>query len=136
MRSLQLAVVQFTPVFREKEENFRRMRALTDGIDADVIVLPELCSSGYFFLTREEVAECAEPADGPTWEFFKDLADRKNAMVTAGFAERDGDRLFNSCFVIRPGDGETRVYRKTHLFYKERLCFDAGDTGFFVVEDV
>ncbi|MCP4689859.1 MAG: hypothetical protein GY859_17535, partial [Desulfobacterales bacterium] len=46
------------------------------------------------------------------------------------------DRLFNSCFVIRPGDGETRVYRKTHLFYKERLCFDAGDTGFFVVEDV
>ncbi len=57
-------------------------------------------------------------------------------MVAVGFAERDGDRLFNSCLVIRPGDAETRVYRKTHLFYKERLCFDVGDTGFFVVEDV
>ncbi len=135
MRSLQLAAVQFTPVFREKEENFARMRALTDGIDADVIVLPELCATGYFFLTREEVAAFAEPPDGPTFDFLKDLADRKNALVAAGFAERDGDRLFNSCLVVGPGDARTHVYRKTHLFYKETLCFDAGDTGFFVVED-
>lgn len=136
MRSLQLAVVQFTPVFREKEINFSRMRALTDEIDADIIVFPELCTTGYFFSTREEVSEIAEPANGPARTFFKELADRKNAVVAAGFAEREGDRLYNSCLVVRPGGAGTRVYRKTHLFYKETLCFDAGDTGFFVVDDV
>ncbi|MCK7512380.1 MAG: hypothetical protein MZV70_55640 [Desulfobacterales bacterium] len=27
------------------------------------------------------------------------------------------------------------VYRKTHLFYREKDCFDPGDTGFFTVRD-
>jgi len=135
MNSVKLATIQFTPAFGEKEKNLSRIQALTDGLEADVIVLPELCTTGYFFLSREEVAAAAEPADGPSADFFQKMARKHNALVFAGFAEKDRDRLYNACIIAIPGKAAPLVYRKTHLFYKEQLCFDPGDTGFFVVED-
>lgn len=135
MKSLQVAVVQFTPRFGKKDENFRRMEDLVTGSQADVMVFPELCTTGYFFTSREEVAAAAETASGETGGFFRELARRHNAVVVAGFAEEDGHRLFNSCLVVTPEQEKSFVYRKTHLFYKEKQCFDAGDTGFFVVHD-
>jgi predicted amidohydrolase len=135
MKSLTIAAVQFAPRFGEKDENFRRMEALTADVRADIIVFPELCTTGYFFTSREEVAEVAEAARGAAAEFFRAMARRHDAVVVAGFAEADRGRLFNSCLVVVPERKKAFVYRKTHLFYKERLCFDAGDTGFFVVPD-
>ena len=135
-KSLSLAVVQFSPVFGQKKENLARMEALLHKIEADIIVLPELCTTGYFFTSRREVADLAETAvSGPTGKFFREMARQLDAVIVAGFAERDGDRLYNSCLVQLPEQQTARVYRKIHLFYKERFCFDAGDTGFFVVED-
>lgn len=135
MNSLRLSVVQFVPEFKKIAENLDRIGNLLDGLQADIIVLPELCTTGYFFLSRKEIAQVAEPASGATGEFFKELALRQSAIIFAGFAERDEDRIYNSCLAAIPGDNEPRVYRKTHLFYKERYCFDAGDTGFFVIDD-
>jgi predicted amidohydrolase len=133
--SLRLAVVQFSPAFGDKQKNFERLRDLSAGIEADIIVFPELCTTGYFFQSHEETAQYAEPADGRTTSFFRSIAEQKRALVVAGFAERDGDRLYNSALVIQPEQETVQVYRKTHLFYKERFCFDEGDTGFFVVRD-
>jgi predicted amidohydrolase len=135
MNSLTVAVVQFNPRLGAKDENLHRMEALTSGTRADVIVFPELCTTGYFFTSREEVADVAEEASGATAAFFHAMAKRHRAVVVAGFAEADRGRLFNSCLVAVPEIERPFVYRKTHLFYKERQCFDAGDTGFFVVPD-
>jgi 5-aminopentanamidase len=135
MRSLTLAVVQFSPRFGHKEENLHRMDALVSETRADIMVFPELCTTGYFFAARDEVAAVAETSSGVSAGFFRALAKRHNAIVVAGFAEADQGRLFNSCLVMLPEQEQTFVYRKTHLFYKEKQCFDAGDTGFFVVHD-
>ncbi|MEK6581475.1 MAG: nitrilase-related carbon-nitrogen hydrolase, partial [Nitrospirota bacterium] len=40
-------------------------------------------------------------------------------------------KLYNSAILTGP-DGFMGVYRKTHLFYEEKLWFSAGDTGFKV----
>jgi predicted amidohydrolase len=135
MKSLILAVVQFTPQFGKKEDNLARMSALTENVTADIFVFPELCTTGYFFLSRDEVAAAAETAFGYSADFFRGLAKAHNAIVVAGFAESDGDKLYNSCLVTVPQVETPYVYRKTHLFYKEKLCFDPGNTGFFVIED-
>lgn len=133
---LSLAVVQFAPVFGQKKENLARIEALLLKIEADIIVLPELCTTGYFFTSREEVADQAEPAhSGRTSDFFQKMARRLDAVIVAGFAERDGQKLYNACLIQLPDEPIAHIYRKTHLFYKERFCFDVGDTGFFVVED-
>lgn len=135
MKPLTLAVVQFTPQFGEKEKNLARMQELVENVTADIIVFPELCTTGYFFLSREEVAKAAETVSGPSSEFFRDMARNKNAVVVAGFAERHQKNLYNACLVVVPEAKNPYVYRKIHLFYKEKACFDPGDTGFFVVED-
>jgi len=135
MNPLTVAVVQFNPRFGAKSLNLRRMEELVSGTRADILVFPELSTTGYFFTSRDEVADAAEEASGTAVEFFRAMAKRHNAVVVAGFAEADRGRLFNSCLVAVPEINRPFVYRKTHLFYKEKLCFDAGDTGFFVVHD-
>ena len=135
MRVITIAVVQFTPQFGKKEQNLARMQQLVADLTADIIVFPELCTTGYFFQTRDEVAAVAETATGPAGDFFRRMAVEHQAIVVAGFAERAGDKLYNSCLVIVPEVAEPWVYRKTHLFYKEKLCFDPGDTGFMVIKD-
>ena len=135
MKPLTLAVIQFTPEFGMKEKNLARMQELVADVSADIFVFPELCTTGYFFLSRDETAKVAEPADGPSGEFFRDMARGKNAVVAAGIAERHQKHLYNSCLVVVPEVKDPYVYRKTHLFYKENACFDPGNTGFFVVED-
>jgi predicted amidohydrolase len=135
MDPLKLAVVQFNPQLRKVDDNLACITDLTEDLDVDIIVLPELSTSGYFFISRNEVAKIAEPADGRTGKFFKDMARRLQAIVVAGFAESSDDKLFNSCLLALPEKDELHIYRKTHLFYKEADCFDVGDTGFFVVED-
>jgi predicted amidohydrolase len=135
MTPLRLAVVQFTPAFGEKDKNLARIESLVQGIAADVIVLPELCTTGYFFASRQETRDLAEPANGRTVSFFRQLAKEKNAVLVAGFAEHDGPSNYISCVIAVPEIPNDFIYRKTHLFYKEKECFDPGDTGFFVVED-
>ncbi len=135
MKAITVAAVQFNPKFGDKQANFRRLEELVNATPADVFVLPELCTTGYFFDSRDEVAVVAEDMFGQTVAFFRTMARRRQAVVVAGFAEQAGGRLFNSCLVVIPEQEELWVYRKTHLFYKEKHCFDPGDTGFFVVSD-
>jgi len=132
---LRIAVIQFTPEFGKKEENLSRLDSLLAEPRADIIVLPELCTTGYLLLNREEVARAAETKDGRTVAFFREAARRLSAVVVAGFAERDGLKLYNACLVAVPEDDRLYIYRKTHLFYKEQHGFDPGDTGFFVIHD-
>ena len=134
-KPLTLAVVQFTPRFGEKEKNLCRMQELVTDVIADIIVFPELCTTGYFFISREEVARVAETASGPSSELFRDMAKKKNVVVVAGFAERLQKKLYNSCLIWVPEVKRPYIYRKTHLFYREKNCFDPGNTGFFVVKD-
>jgi predicted amidohydrolase len=53
----------------------------------------------------------------------------------AGFAEKNGDRLYNAAGVVAAGR-PLACYRKVHLFGFEREVFDPGDGGFPVVEHV
>ena len=129
---IRLGVVQFRPVYRDLEANTAYIVNSIATTDADVIVFPELATCGYFFVTKDEAGGVAEPIDGPHVSQIIHAAQTHNKVVVCGFAEREGNNLFNSALIAGPNI-PTRVYRKTHLFYKESLCFDKGNTGFFVV---
>ncbi len=129
---MRLGVVQFRPVHGDLDANTAYIVNSIATTDADVIVFPELATSGYFYVTRNEVRGVAEPVDGPHISQIIDAAQKHNRIVICGFAESEGEQLFNSALIAGPSV-TTHVYRKTHLFYKETLCFDQGNTGFFVV---
>lgn len=130
---VQLAALQFAPRFGEVECNLQRIEELSSGHRADVLVLPELCTTGYSFRDRTEVRALAEPyPDGPALQRLRALSARAGALVVAGYAEREGERLYNSAALFGAGEA-LGTYRKVHLFGFEREVFDPGDRGFFVV---
>lgn len=131
---MRVGYVQFAPGFGEKEKNWQRIERLLEGKEADLWVLPELCTTGYQFASKKELAELAEPVPaGPTTRRIQDLAREKNAFFVLGLAEKDGDKLYNSAILVGP-EGFVASYRKVHLFFKEKLWFSPGDRPFAVVK--
>jgi N-carbamoylputrescine amidase len=96
---------------------------------AQLIVLPELASTGYAFATREEAYEHAEGVpDGPTSRVWEELARENKVYLVAGITEQDDLKLYDTAVLFGP-DGFIGKYRKTHLWNREKLIFTAGDTG-------
>jgi len=143
---MRVALVQSLPVFGDEAANLASLTAAIASVEADFYVLPELCLSGYDFNDREEAAGHAFEAGSDPIEALARAATERGAGIAFGFAEiataigtaaatggASAQRIFNSALLAFP-DGRRRVYRKTHLFARERLLFDPGDTGFFVEE--
>ena len=129
---MRIGYYQNNPAFGKVAENLDRISAQLTGLEADLIVLPEFCATGYQFVSREEVRALAEPVpDGPTTRRLLDLAKRKQMTVVAGLPEQAGTACYNSAVVVGPL-GFIGVYRKTHLFFEETLFFTPGDSGLHV----
>lgn len=101
------------------------------GRGANLVVLPELASSGYRLRSWEEAHAASETIPGPSTEAWREEA-RGECYVVGGICERDGNALYNSVAVVGP-EGVLAIYRKLHLFAEERLLFMAGDAGLPVV---
>ena len=128
---MRIALVQNSPRFGKKEENILRLFSLIDQEKADVYVLPELAYTGYQFISKKEVEELADSLDSLSVRRFKDKAHQRGSVIIFGFPERAEEGFYNSSLAVLP-DGQTVLYRKTHLFYKEKLYFLPGNTGFSV----
>lgn len=126
---MRIGYVQMEPRVGQAEENRDRVRrAVAAAPEADLLVLPELANSGYRFQSREESRRLAEPADGPFVTLLRQLAAERGTALVSGFAERDGDLLYNSAILVRP-DGSAGLYRKLHLFLDEKDHFAPGNLG-------
>lgn len=102
------------------------------GAGADVVVLPELATTGYV-VDPEEVARLAEPLDGPSVDAITALAREHAGLIAMGMCERDGDAFFNTVVVV-DGDGPVLHYRKLHLFDAEQVAYTPGDLGLPVAQ--
>ncbi|MBM7852662.1 putative amidohydrolase [Methylopila capsulata] len=134
---LQVSCIQFEPRMGAVADNVARASELIRAAAASgsrLIVLPELANTGYVFESMEEATALAEPAKGgPTALAWGALAEELGVHLVAGFAERDGDALYNSAMILGP-EGFIGVYRKSHLWYRENIFFQKGDLGFPVFD--
>ncbi|WP_412063189.1 nitrilase-related carbon-nitrogen hydrolase [Rubrivirga sp. IMCC45206] len=128
---MTISCIQTHPTKGQTEANLRSVEPLVLGADADLVVLPELFATGYFFDSSEQAASLAETIDGPTVRQLEGWAQETGATIVAGLAERDGDALYNSAVVVAP-NGLLGTYRKTHLYYEETQHFAPGADGFEV----
>jgi predicted amidohydrolase len=127
MNPFRVAFVQGRPVFGRSEQNLERGLALAAGVRAELVILPELWSSGYVFSSHAEVAALAEDAaSGPTARALTAAARRERRHYIAGFPERARGRIYNSAMLVGPA-GVKAVYRKLHLFEREQEWFAPGD---------
>jgi predicted amidohydrolase len=127
---IKAAFYQFNPLFGRVEENINKVFTALRKADPGLLVLPEFFATGYQFISRDEVAKLSEEIPGGyTTQRLINLSRKKNLHIVAGLPERDGRRFFNSAILVGPA-GFIGTYRKTHLFFEEKLYFSAGDTGF------
>lgn len=130
MSEVVVACCQLAPRIGELEHNRAQARAAIEAAaqhGARVIVLPELCNSGYVFADADEAQTLAEPADGETVSGWAELARSLDLVVVGGFCELDdpSGAVYNSAALV-DGDGVRAIYRKAHLWDRESLVFAPG----------
>lgn len=127
---MRIAVVQNNPVFGEVQRNVENVLGLMEQTSATLYVLPELFASGYLFSNENEVRALAEKTDGYTYQRIADFAYDKQCYVVYGFPEKN-DTIYNSAALVGP-EGLIGVYRKVHLYDREKMFFKPGNLGFQV----
>jgi predicted amidohydrolase/dienelactone hydrolase len=133
-----VAVVQLAITVAEPDANRRAAAdAVAEAADAGarLVVLPELCDSGYVFSSADEARRLAAPAaDSATLRQWHELAARHRLVIVGGFCELGADgRTYNSAALV-DASGTRAVYRKAHLWDSENLVFTPGDAAPPVVD--
>jgi predicted amidohydrolase len=122
----------------DKQRNLATAERLVRAAAADgstLVVLPEKFN---VLGTREQLVAGAEPLDGPTLRWARDLARELAIDLVAGSIpeRRDGhDKLSNTSVHIGPDGVDRAAYRKIHMFdvtvggreYRESATEQAGD---------
>ena len=124
-----ISCLQLAPVIADLPAN-REMScaAIQSAVSAgaQVVVLPELVTSGYVF---DSLDEARSTAIGPDHELFGEwsaVVARTDAVVIGGFCEPAPDGgVYNSALVL-DGTGVLAVYRKIHLWDTEKNFFTPG----------
>src|SRR5262245_12547483 len=114
---------QFAPERGRPETNAARMESALRGAAADLLVCPELATTGYLYLDKEELRRVSEPVpSGPTVVRLAHAARETGRAIVFGIAERAGEKIYNSAVAILPS-GTVVCYRKAHLFDTETEVF-------------
>lgn len=126
-RKLRVSAVTPDIVIGDLDGNLARLHTALRAIEwvrPHLAVLPELATSGYVFTDVDEARGLALRADDARLTALAhDIP--ADCVAVVGFAEADGDTLYNSAIVI--GDGRVfGTYRKAHLWAAEPEVFATG----------
>ena len=131
---MKISIAQFKSELGALDENFSTAeRLIAAAKNSDVILLPELWSTGYYPLPVENFAD----AEGERTKKFLCAAAKKFSVNIIGGSVivESGGKIFNRCLVVNRRGELAAAYDKTHLFSfaEEDKVFSAGEK-FSVVE--
>ena len=118
----KIVCVQMQSALGEKEKNIEKMilkmEAVMQDKDVDLIIFPELATTGYECCELfEDMAETFP--DGKTIKTFSEQAKKYNVHIIFGFVEKGEEEgrpvLFNSAALIDNKGEPLGCYRKVHL---------------------
>lgn len=137
MRKIKAAAVQMEHAAGDKSANLEKIRRLTDRAaeaGAEIVIFPECCITGYWFLRklgRDELEDLAEPVpDGPSTRRLMELSAREAVTVGAGLVERAEDGTLYNGYVVAMPDGGWARHRKIHCFISEHVASGSEYTVF------
>lgn len=128
---MKLSIIQFSPELGNIDHNISTLETLFSSMKEkpELVVLPELASTGYKFKDRNEALLSSEEVNNSRFiEFLTARATKMNCYMVSGFNEREGNKLYNSSVLTGPR-GVIGIYRKLHLFWDEKDLFEPGNLG-------
>ncbi|MFQ5441487.1 MAG: nitrilase-related carbon-nitrogen hydrolase [Thermodesulfobacteriota bacterium] len=131
---MKVGFAQTDPEFGRIEENVEKAVEMISAMDCDLVVLPELFNTGYQFRSKDELFNLAEGVPhGFTTKRLLSAALSLKKTIVAGIAEKAGEKVYNTAVLISPGK-VVGLYRKAHLFWREKEVFTPGDSRYEVFE--
>lgn len=120
---LKVALLQTELVWQDAIANRQQLAAQLQQIHADLIVLPEMFSTGFSM----QSSEIAEP-EGETLAWLQQQAKQLDAALCGSVATRTNRGCVNRCYFVTP-EGSVSYYDKKHLFRMagEHQAYIAGD---------
>jgi len=101
---------------------------------AQLVLFPEASLTGYNN-TIDVNHRIAQSADGEAAQAVIEICIANNIAIAYGFAEKKGDRIYNSVQLIDSKGTMQSLYRKTHLWgEQDRTLFTQGDDLVPVIE--
>lgn len=125
-----VAAVQFQPKILDVYANLKvaqQMAFEAAAKGACLVVLPELCTSGYVLENKREAASCAQEKNGYQTEAFIPIAKKFNTHIVFGYVEQCGDQLFNSAAIVGPS-GLVENCQKHNLWGSDNLWATSSET--------
>jgi omega-amidase len=138
--NLKISCIQFDITFGNPELNFKRMREKIEVAaleQPDIMVLPELWTTGYDLTRLDEIAD----REGKeTLSFLTQMAKEKNVHIVGGsIAKRTNEGVYNTMYIITKEGSLVTEYSKLHLFklMDEHHYLQAGSgEGMFKLNDI
>lgn len=136
MNSFKTAIISHDIVWGDVSENLYTIEKALSRIekDTDLVVLPELFSTGFMTSPELLIRYAEDAAHSHTLEQVRNWARRYNMAFTATLLIFQDGSIFNRAFFVEPS-GETTFYDKKHLFSlgSESRDFTSGTTPIPVI---
>ncbi len=107
----------------DREANFAKIEhfvAEAAAQGAELVVFPECCVCGYWFIRNLSLAQLtalAEPIpSGPSTRRLRELAQRRRVTIGAGWIESTPEGAFHNTYVVALPDGSIHSHRKLQSF--------------------
>lgn len=111
---MKIGYFQFDIKYGDKEANLKKVEQAIEKEDFDLLVLPELFSTGCMFKSRYDAYSLAEKIPvSETVRRMMQWAERKSSYILGGLAELEKGRIFNTAVVVGPA-GYLKTYRKIY----------------------
>ncbi|MBM7659652.1 putative amidohydrolase [Bacillus mesophilus] len=138
--NLKVSCIQFDITFGNPEQNFKRMREKIEKAaleQPDIIVLPELWTTGYDLTRLDEIAD---HEGKETLSFLSQIAKENNVHIVGGSIAKSTDEgVYNTMYIISKDGSLVTEYSKLHLFklMDEHHYLQAGSSeGLFKLDDI
>lgn len=125
MKDLMVTLIQTDLTWENKESNLVNLERKIESIrsQSHVIILPEMFSTGFSM----NPSLLAEPMDGPSVQWMRSIAKRRNSILTGSLIIEEGGRYYNRLIWMLP-NGQLGTYDKRHCFSlaNEQLHYTPG----------
>lgn len=125
-----VAAVQYEPKLLDVYANLKvaqQMAFEAAAKGACLVVLPELCLSGYVLENKREAASAAQEKNGYQTEAFIPIAKKFNTHIVFGYVEHSGGKLYNSAAVVGPS-GLVANCQKHNLWGADNLWAESAES--------
>jgi omega-amidase len=106
-----ITTIQTDIIWENISENLKEYESKIEKINSDIIILPEMFSTGFTM----EPQKVAEEMDGRTVNWMKENSKKINSAICGSIIIKENNNYYNRFIWINP-DGTLYKYDKKHLF--------------------